>query len=67
MKAVLYQGPNEVNVEEVPDAKIERPTDVLVRITATNTASVKAHVPVPDHLDCASPTRAINNFSRGLA
>ena len=36
MKAVVYKGPNEVSVEDVPDAKIERPTDVLVRITATN-------------------------------
>jgi hypothetical protein len=67
MKAVVYKGPNEVNVEEVPDAKIERPIDVLVRITATNTASVKTHVPVPDHLDCSSTTRAINNFARGLS
>jgi len=36
MKAVVYKGPKEVAVEEVPDAKIERPTDVVVKITTTN-------------------------------
>lgn len=32
MKAVVYEGPRKVNVTDVPDAKIERPTDVLVRV-----------------------------------
>ncbi|TFD60618.1 aldehyde dehydrogenase [Cryobacterium sp. Hh7] len=44
MKAVVYKGPNEVNVEEVPDATIERPTDVLVRITATNICGSDLHM-----------------------
>jgi glutathione-independent formaldehyde dehydrogenase len=35
MKAVVYRGPFEVAVEEVDDAKIEAPTDALVRITST--------------------------------
>jgi hypothetical protein len=30
MKAVVYQGPRPVRVKEVPDARIERPTDVPV-------------------------------------
>jgi glutathione-independent formaldehyde dehydrogenase len=30
MKAVVYKGPNDVSVEDVPDAKIELPSDVLV-------------------------------------
>ncbi len=34
MKAVVYNGPRDVSVKEVPDAKIERPTDVLALITA---------------------------------
>ena len=29
MKALVYKGPRDVRVEEVPDAKIEQPTDVL--------------------------------------
>lgn len=44
MKAVVYKGPNEVSVEDVPDAKIERPTDVLVRITATNICGSDLHM-----------------------
>ncbi|MGX5359155.1 alcohol dehydrogenase catalytic domain-containing protein [Kocuria sp. KH4] len=44
MKAVVYKGPNDVAVEEVPDAKIERPTDVLVRITATNICGSDLHM-----------------------
>ncbi|MGW3766098.1 aldehyde dehydrogenase, partial [Streptomyces sp. NPDC005075] len=36
MKALVYDGPHSVNVQDVPDARIERPTDVLVKITSTN-------------------------------
>ena len=36
MKALVYNGPRDVRVKEVPDAKLERPTDVLVKITTTN-------------------------------
>ena len=35
MKALVYMSPGRV-IQKVPDAKIERPTDVLVRITTTN-------------------------------
>ena len=44
MKAVVYKAPNVVSFEEVPDAKIERPTDVLVRITATNICGSDLHM-----------------------
>src|ERR1035437_168505 len=44
MKAVVYKGPYEVSVDDVPDAKIERPTDVLVRITATNICGSDLHM-----------------------
>ena len=44
MKAVVYKAPNIVSFEEVPDAKIERPTDVLVRITATNICGSDLHM-----------------------
>ena len=33
MKAVVYKSPFQVAVEEVDDPRIERPTDVIVRIT----------------------------------
>jgi threonine dehydrogenase-like Zn-dependent dehydrogenase len=36
MKALVYKGPRKVRIEDVPDPQIERPTNVLVRITTTN-------------------------------
>ncbi|MDZ4775056.1 MAG: glutathione-independent formaldehyde dehydrogenase [Planctomycetota bacterium] len=44
MKALVYDGPNKVSVSEVPDAKIERPTDVVVRITSTNICGSDLHM-----------------------
>ena len=29
MKALVYNGPRDVQVKDMPDAKIEKPTDVL--------------------------------------
>ncbi len=44
MKALVYNGPCDVSVKKVPDAKIERPTDVLVRITTTNICGSDLHM-----------------------
>lgn len=44
MKALVYNGPRDVSVKDVPDAKIERPTDVLVRITTTNICGSDLHM-----------------------
>jgi glutathione-independent formaldehyde dehydrogenase len=44
MRAVVYNGPRDVSVNEVPDAKIEQPTDVLVKITATNICGSDLHM-----------------------
>ncbi|MGN2246872.1 glutathione-independent formaldehyde dehydrogenase [Frateuria sp. GZRR35] len=44
MKAVVYNGPRDVGVVDVPDAKIEKPTDVLVRITSTNICGSDLHM-----------------------
>ena len=44
MKALVYKGPRIVQIEEVPDAKIEKPTDVLVRITTTNICGSDLHM-----------------------
>jgi glutathione-independent formaldehyde dehydrogenase len=35
VRAVVYHGPFEAVVEEVPDPRIEQPDDVIVRITST--------------------------------
>lgn len=44
MKALVYNGPRDVSVVEVPDAKIERSTDVLVKITTTNICGSDLHM-----------------------
>jgi threonine dehydrogenase-like Zn-dependent dehydrogenase len=44
MKALVYSGPRDVAVCEVPDARIERPADVLVRITTNNICGSDLHM-----------------------
>ncbi|MGC1362716.1 MAG: glutathione-independent formaldehyde dehydrogenase [Silvibacterium sp.] len=44
MKALVYNGPRDVSVKKVADAKIEQPNDVLVRITATNICGSDLHM-----------------------
>ncbi|MCP2014713.1 threonine dehydrogenase-like Zn-dependent dehydrogenase [Deinococcus sp. HSC-46F16] len=44
MKAVVYNGPRDVAVKNVPDAQLQRPTDVLVRITSTNICGSDLHM-----------------------
>ena len=35
MKVLTWQGKRSVSVEEVPDPRIQEPTDAIVRITST--------------------------------
>src|SRR5438045_2338174 len=44
MKALVYNGPRDVKVKDVPDAKIEKLTDVLVKITSTNICGSDLHM-----------------------
>jgi glutathione-independent formaldehyde dehydrogenase len=44
MKALVYQGPRDVRVMDMPDAKIEKPTDVLVKIRLTNICGSDLHM-----------------------
>ena len=44
MRAVVYHGPKNVSVDEVPDAVIEKPTDALIRITTTNICGSDLHM-----------------------
>jgi glutathione-independent formaldehyde dehydrogenase len=44
MKALVYYGPRDVRISEMPDAKIEQPTDVLVKITTTNICGSDLHM-----------------------
>ncbi|QMU77338.1 alcohol dehydrogenase catalytic domain-containing protein [Streptacidiphilus sp. PB12-B1b] len=44
MKALVYNGPFDVSVQDVPDARIEAPNDALVRITTTNICGSDLHM-----------------------
>jgi glutathione-independent formaldehyde dehydrogenase len=44
MKAVVYRGPRQVEVTEVPDPSIQAPTDAIVRITTTNICGSDLHM-----------------------
>ena len=44
MKAVVYNGPRQVSVSNVPDARIEKPTDAVVRMTTTNICGSDLHM-----------------------
>jgi glutathione-independent formaldehyde dehydrogenase len=44
MRAVVYKGEYEVAVEEVEDARIEDPTDVVIRVTSTAICGSDLHM-----------------------
>ena len=44
MKALVYYGAYDVRVTEMPDAKIEMPTDVLVKVTSANICGSDLHM-----------------------
>ena len=35
MRAAVFHGPGEIRIDQVPDPRIEKPTDAIVRITHT--------------------------------
>ena len=40
----MYRGPKEVAVEEVPDARIEAPTDAVIKLTTSNICGSDLHM-----------------------
>jgi glutathione-independent formaldehyde dehydrogenase len=44
MRAVVYQDPFKVTVESVPDPTIEKPTDVIVRVTSSAICGSDLHM-----------------------
>ncbi|MEU1408199.1 zinc-dependent alcohol dehydrogenase [Streptomyces sp. NPDC005728] len=44
MKAVIWQGRRDVRVEDVPDPRIEEPTDAVIRITSTGLCGSDLHL-----------------------
>lgn len=44
MKAVVYEGPRKITVKEVPDARIQEPTDAVIKLTTTNICGSDLHM-----------------------
>jgi threonine dehydrogenase-like Zn-dependent dehydrogenase len=44
VKAVTWQGVEDVRVEEVPDPRIEQPTDAVIRVTSTGLCGSDLHL-----------------------
>lgn len=44
MKAIVYHGPRDVRVVDVPDPKIQEPQDVIIKITSTNICGSDLHM-----------------------
>jgi alcohol dehydrogenase len=44
MKALVYKGPGKKAWEEMPDPKIEQPTDVIVQMVATTICGTDLHI-----------------------
>jgi threonine dehydrogenase-like Zn-dependent dehydrogenase len=44
MKAVTWQGKRDVRVEDVPDPKLQEPTDAVIRITSTGLCGSDLHL-----------------------
>jgi glutathione-independent formaldehyde dehydrogenase len=44
MKALVYNGARDVSIDEVPDAEIELPTDVVIKLTTTNICGSHLHM-----------------------
>jgi len=44
MKALVYHGPKKVSVDSVPDAKLEKLTDVVIELTTTNICGSDQHM-----------------------
>jgi len=44
MKALVYHGPKKVSVDTVPDPKLEKYTDVIIKLTTTNICGSDLHM-----------------------
>lgn len=44
MKALVYQGPNSIVWQEVPDPRVQKPTDAIVKIETTTICGTDLHI-----------------------
>ena len=44
MKALTWQGIEDVRIDDVPDPKIEEPTDAIIKVTSTGLCGSDLHL-----------------------
>ena len=65
MKALVYQGPGEIDWAEVPDRVIQQPTDVIVRIETTTICGTDLHILKGD-VPAVTPGRILGHEGVGV-
>lgn len=61
MKALLYKGPNQIQLEDVPVPKIEYPNNAIVRVTLSTICGSDIHI-VSGHLGVPTPVLMGHEF-----
>lgn len=65
MRAVVYHGPDDVRLDEVPEPTIEDPEDAIVRVTTASICGSDLHI-VHGHLPKMEPDRIIGHEFAGV-
>ena len=65
MKALVFQGPFKVAVENVEDPKIEEPGDAVIRVTTANICGSDLH-PYEGRAPLEAATRLTTRLGRSI-
>ena len=65
MRALVYQGPNSISWQEVPDPRIQKPTDAIVRIATTTICGTDLHILKGD-VPAVQPGRILGHEGVGV-
>jgi threonine dehydrogenase-like Zn-dependent dehydrogenase len=65
MKAILLHGPGDVRLEEVPDPRVEHPTDAVVRVVLSSVCGSDLH-PYHRRMNPGAPPRPIGHEFLGV-
>ncbi|WP_129658281.1 zinc-dependent alcohol dehydrogenase family protein [Rothia halotolerans] len=65
MKALVYEGPGKKDWKEVPDPRIQQPTDVIVRMEATTICGTDLHILKGD-VPAVTPGRILGHEGIGV-
>jgi alcohol dehydrogenase len=60
MKALVYHGPNEISLDEVPVPTIQKPTDVIAKVTISAICTSDVHI-MHGHLPMVKPPRILGH------